>query len=75
MSSAWFALIGAAALAMPTAPAGQRHIMVSFCGQPGVTLSIPIDEAPVDDQGSCRDKACHAGCEWKRRLKPGQSPS
>lgn len=73
MSSAWVTLIGAVALALPAAPAGSRHIDVSFCGQPGVILSIPIDDAPIDDGGSCRDKACHAGCEWRRRLKPGQA--
>lgn len=73
MKSGIIALISMAALALPTAPATSRSIEVALCGQPGVMLSIPIDGAPVDDERSCRHKACHVGCEPKRRTRPVQS--
>lgn len=68
MSHSWPSLIGAVALAMPAAPAASAGIMLSVCGQPGVSISIPVDRAPpAEDHGCCRGLACHAASDRKRR--------
>lgn len=68
MSHSWPSLIGAIALAMPAAPPAAGGIMLSVCGLPGLSVSIPVDRAPpMEDHGCCRGLACHAASDRKRR--------
>lgn len=63
-------LPGVLAFAMPAPPAQAEGIAVPFCGDPALTVIIPLGNAPVPGQphDCCRGLACHAACE---RKEPG----
>lgn len=67
MSRSWPSLIGALALAAPSAPATANGIVLAVCGLPGVTVTLPMGDAPMPANHSCCKGACHAGCERKHQ--------
>ena len=67
MSRIWPSLVGALALAMPSLPAAANGISVAFCGQPGVSITIPLNNRPMAPDHGCCKGACHAGCERKHQ--------
>lgn len=76
MSRVWPSLIGALALAMPSVPAVANGISVAFCGQPGLSITIPFNNRPMMPDHGCCKGACHAGCERKsqRHGRGGNTP-
>ena len=71
MSRAWPSLLGAFALAMPSAPIAANALSAAICGLPGVTINIPLNAPPMPDNHSCCKGACHAGCERKQQKRGG----
>ncbi len=73
MTSLWPSLIGALALAVPDGPASPDTIVAQLCGDPGALVSIIIiDDDPAGAPERCRDSACHAGCDQRRRSPSGR---
>ena len=70
-------LLGAIALALPrpTLAEGPAGISVGVCGQPGVSIVIPLDgDSPSqpDHRPCCDGTACHVGCERSKRGQRGE---
>ena len=65
MSRIWPSFIGALAFATPTAPAVANGIAVVVCGQPGLSITIPLGNGPMPPDHGCCKGACHAGCGRK----------
>ena len=63
-------IIGIIALSLPPIPATARanSIALSICGSATGTVRIPgVPDTPPGQDHQCCGKACHAGCERKRK--------
>lgn len=63
-------IIGIIALSLPPIPASAQAggITLSVCGSAAGTVRIPgVPSTPPGQDHQCCGKACHAGCERKRK--------
>lgn len=60
------------ALSLPVAPASGSGISIAICGEPGRSITIPMEPDAPDEKDDCRQKACHAAGD--RRKKGGSQP-